>query len=169
MTHPWPKFLRLLPNLWRVWHTAVLEYPPMGRLVMRRFPGFVRFLLRHWAADSAMWDREELDVYTDVFQDPAKARAAEQFHFQYVLHDILAHPRGRFRNARLTVPTLILVGERDVVIPPSVLDGGERHADDLRTVVVADCGHLMPEEWPEAVTDEATAFFSPLRSYDAAV
>jgi pimeloyl-ACP methyl ester carboxylesterase len=178
MTHPWPEPLRLLPNLWRMWHTAVLEYPPIGRFVLRRFPGFVRFLLRHWAADAARWDREELDVYADVFHEPARARAGEQFHWQYVVHEIFGHPRGRFRKARLTVPTLILAGDRDVVVPPGVLRGGQKHADDLRVVVVENCGHLMPEEWPEVVADEAAAFFaegaggsvariSPLRSTDA--
>jgi pimeloyl-ACP methyl ester carboxylesterase len=164
MTHPWPDTLRMLPNLWRMWHTALLEYPPLGRFVLRRQRWFVRFLLRHWAADAAVWDREELDVYADVFRDAARARAGEQFHFQYVLHDILAHPRGRFRTAHLTVPTLILAGERDVVIPVGVLRGGERHADDLRVIVVEDAGHLLPEEWPEVVADEARAFFQTPRT-----
>jgi pimeloyl-ACP methyl ester carboxylesterase len=172
MTHPWPSPLRMIPNLWRMWHTAVFEYPPQGRLVLRHQRWFIRFLLRHWSADAGMWDREELDVYADRFRDRARARAGEQFHFQYVLHDILAHPLGRFRKAHLTVPTLILAGQRDVVVPPSILAGGERHADDLRVTVVEDGGHLLPEEWPEVVADEARAFFEEaaptLRVVDAA-
>jgi pimeloyl-ACP methyl ester carboxylesterase len=163
MTHPWPSRRHLLPNLWRMWHTALLEYPPIGRTVLRRWPGFVRFLLRHWAGSAGMWDRAGLDVYAEVSREPARARAGEQFHWRYVLTEILAHPRGRFRAARLTVPTLILGGADDVVLPPSVLGGGERHADELRVVVVPDCGHLMPEEWPEVVADEASAFFAESR------
>jgi pimeloyl-ACP methyl ester carboxylesterase len=160
MTHPWPSLRHLLPNLWRMWHTALLEYPPIGRTVLRRWPGFVRLLLRHWAATPALWEREDLDVYTEVLREPARAHAGEQFHWQYVLTEIFAHPRGRFHGARLTVPTLILGGARDVVVPASTLNGGEKHADDLRVVLVPDCGHLMPEERPEVVADEARAFFA---------
>ncbi|WP_051468422.1 alpha/beta fold hydrolase [Actinomadura oligospora] len=159
MTHPWPEHLKLMPNLWRMWHTALLEYPPIGRLVLRG-RRFVRFLLRHWAADATLWKREDLDVYADVFRDPARARAGEQFHFQYVVHEILRHPRGRYRRARLTVPTLILAGERDLVIPPSVVGDGTSHADDLRVKVIEGGGHLLPEERPEAVADEARDFFT---------
>lgn len=165
MTHPWPEPFKLLPNLWRIWHTALLEYPPIGRHVLRG-RGFVRFLLRHWAVDAARWDRAELDVYADVFRDPARARAGEQLYFQYVLHDILRHPRGRYRRARLAVPTLILAGERDIVIPPSVVGDGDGdgdgtgHADDLRVSVVEGGGHLLPEERPERIADEARAFLA---------
>lgn len=160
MTHPWPRARKLLPNLWRMWHTALFEYPPFGRFVLRRQRWFLRLLLRFWAYDAAMWDRETLDRYTDVFRDPAHARAGEQLHFRYVIDEIFGHPRGRFRNDRLTVSTLILAGQNDVVIPPSVLDGGEKHADDLRVTIVERAGHMLPEEQPAVVVREACAFFA---------
>jgi len=157
MTHMWPEHRRVLPNLWRMWHTAFIEHPPLGRLVLRR-TGFAGFLLRHWSGDPELWDREDLSVYTDLLRDPARARAAEQLNAAYVWRDIVAHPRGRYRKARLTVPTLIIGGERDVVIPPAVLEGGERHADDLRVVVVPGAGHLLPLERPEVVAEETMKF-----------
>lgn len=160
MVHPWPRLRRLVPNLWRMWHTALLEYPPIGRTVLRRHGWFLRLLLRFWAQDAGMWDRATLDVYTRVFADPAHARAGEQVHFQYVVHEIFAHPRGRFRAARLTVPTLMIAGARDVVFPARMLDGGAAHAEDLRTRIVEDGGHLLPEQQPEVVAREARAFFA---------
>ncbi|MFD0632458.1 alpha/beta fold hydrolase [Catenulispora yoronensis] len=30
MTHMWPPHRRVLPNLWRMWHTAFVEHPPLG-------------------------------------------------------------------------------------------------------------------------------------------
>jgi pimeloyl-ACP methyl ester carboxylesterase len=160
MTHPWPPFMRLAPNLWRMWHTALMEWPPLGRFVIRR-TRFTHFLLRHWVADKQVWDRDGFAVFTDVLREPARARAAEQLHAAYVWREIFGHPfGGRFHAARLTVPTLILGGDRDVVIPPSVLAGGHRNAENLRFVVVPGCGHLMPEERPDAIASEATAFIA---------
>jgi pimeloyl-ACP methyl ester carboxylesterase len=160
MAHPWPRLRRMLPNLWRMWHTAVFEYPPVGRMVLRRHGWFIRLLLRFWAHDAALHDRATLDLYTEVFSDPAHARAGEQLHFQYVIHEIFAHPRGRFRAARLTVPTLMVAGAQDVVFPAGLLDGGTGHADDLRTTIVEGGGHLLPEQRPEVVAREVLAFFA---------
>ncbi|WP_169740026.1 alpha/beta fold hydrolase [Actinospica robiniae] len=163
MTHLWPNHRKMLPNAWRMWHTALFEYPPFGRLLLRRGRWFIRFLLRHWSRDGSVLDRATLDVYADVFRDPAHARAGEQLHFQYVIREIFGHPRGRFRTAHLAVPTLIIGGRDDVVFPPSVLADGEGHADDLHVAIVEDAGHLLPEERPEAVAEHARAFFA-LRS-----
>lgn len=156
MTHLWPIQRRVLPNLWRMWHTAFIEHPPIGRLILRR-TGFAGFLLRHWSGDPALWEREDPRIYTDLLRDPARARAVEQVNAAYVWREIFGHPLGRYRKARLSVPTLIIGGERDVVIPPAVLEGGERHADEL-AVVVLPGGHLLPEEQPAAVAEELLRF-----------
>lgn len=157
MTHLWPVHRRVLPNLWRMWHTAFVEHPPIGRLVLRH-TGFAAFLLRHWSGDPTLWEREDASVYTDLMRDPARARAGEQVHAAYVWREIFGHPLGRYRKARLSVPTLIIGGERDVVIPPAVLEGGERHADDLRVVMLPGGGHLLPEERPAEVAQALVDF-----------
>lgn len=157
MTHLWPVHRRVLPNLWRMWHTAFIEHPPLGRLVLRH-TGFAAFLLRHWSADPTLWEREDLRVYTDLLRAPGRARAVEQVNAAYVWREIFGHPLGRYRKARLSVPTLIIGGERDVVIPPAVLEGGERHADELSVVVLPGGGHLLPEEQPGAVAEQLLRF-----------
>jgi pimeloyl-ACP methyl ester carboxylesterase len=157
MTHLWPVHRQVLPNLWRMWHTALLEHPPIGRLVLRH-TGFAAFLLRHWSGDQTLWEREDARVYTDLMRDPARARAGEQVHAAYVWREIFGHPLGRYRKARLSMPTLIIGGDRDAVIPPAVLEGGERHADDLRVVVLPGGGHLLPEERPEEVAEALMDF-----------
>jgi pimeloyl-ACP methyl ester carboxylesterase len=156
MTHLWPVHRRVLPNLWRMWHTAFIEHPPIGRLVLRH-TGFAAFLLRHWSGDPELWEREDIRVYTDLLREPARARAFEQVNAAYVWREIFGHPLGRYRKARLSVPTLIIGGERDVVIPPAVLEGGERRADEVRVVVLPG-GHLLPEEQPDAVAGELLRF-----------
>ena len=43
--HPWPLYRRLLPQAWRNWYTALLEYPGVGRrgLAHWQAPGRVAF------------------------------------------------------------------------------------------------------------------------------
>ena len=158
--HPWPLQRRLLPRAWRYWYTALLEYPGIGRRVLRHWPAFTAFLLRRGVADPAAWQDGEIDEYAAAFGDPARARAGEQLHWQFVLHDIPALVTGRDRKSRLTVPTLILAGARDPVTPPAVLAGGERHASDLRVEVVPDAGQFLPAERPDLVAAAARRLFA---------
>jgi pimeloyl-ACP methyl ester carboxylesterase len=157
--HPWPLHRRLLPQAWRNWYTALLEYPGIGRRVLAHWPAFTVFLLRHGAASPAAWQDGEAEEYAAAFRDPARARAGEQLHWQFVRHDIPALLTGRDRRRRLTVPTLILAGARDPVTPPSVLAGGQRHADDLTVEVIPGAGQFLPAERPDLVAAAARRLF----------
>lgn len=158
--HPWPLLRRLLPRVWRNWYTGLLEYPGIGRRVLRHWPAFTAFLLRRGVADPGRWAPGEAEGYAAAFRDPARARAGEQLHWQFVLHDIPALVTGQDRKSRLTVPTLIVAGARDPVTPPGVLAGGERHADDLRVEVVSDAGQFLPAERPDLVAAAARRLFA---------
>ena len=158
--HPWPLQRQLLPRAWRYWYTALLEFPGIGRRVLRHWPAFTAFLLRRGVADPAAWQDGEIDEYAAAFGDPARARAGEQLHWQFVLHDIPALVTGRDRKSRLTVPTLVLAGARNPVNPPAVLAGGERHASDLRVEVVPDAGQFLPAERPDLVAAAARRLFA---------
>lgn len=149
MTHPWPDSAALRTQAWRFWHTALWEYPLLGPAVLRHWPGLTRFLLRRWGATA---------VEEWVTEARLNANAGQALNWQFVLRDI---PRlRRHRGERLRVPTEILLGGRDVVVPPVLLRGGERHADDLRVRVLEDCGHLIPEQRPDVVVDAARALFA---------
>lgn len=158
MTHPWPRQRAVVPNLWRMWFTSFVEYPVLGRLVLRRWPGFTRFLLRHQVADPSVWQEAELGEFSAAAA--ASARAGQAMFWQYVLRDIPGLVRGSWRHHRLTVPTVLLGGAQDPVIPPSLLAGGERRSDDLTVRVVPGAGHHLPQEKPRAVADAAAALFA---------
>ncbi|WP_395298337.1 alpha/beta fold hydrolase [Kitasatospora hibisci] len=157
--HPWPRRRFGLPlYAWRYWYTAFWEYPGIGRRVLRHWPGFTRFLLRHWAARPDAWDEAALEEFVQAVRPAERARAGEQLLWQFVLHDIPALARGRYRGQRLRVPTLMLCGEQDPVTRPGPPAGGERHADDLAVRWVPG-GHLLPEEAPGAVAAAARRHF----------
>lgn len=149
MTHPWTAHRQVLPNLWRLWFTAFVEYPVVGRLVLRHWPGFTRYLLQRAVADRTGWHEADLTEFTEATQ--VSARAAQSLFWQYVLRDIPAGIRGTHRRRRLTVPTVVLGGEHDPVIPPALLRGVEPNAVDLTVSVLPGAGHHLPEERPDAV------------------
>ncbi|WP_053661040.1 alpha/beta fold hydrolase [Streptomyces sp. MMG1121] len=159
MSHPWPRHRAVLPNLWRLWFTACVEYPLLGRAVLRHLPGFTRYLLRHQAADPAVWSPAELAEYGAATS--ASAVAAQSLFWQYVVHDIPALVRGTWRRHRLTVPTLLLGGERDNVVVPLMLAGAEPYADELTVRVVPGAGHYLPQERPEEVAEAVRELFGP--------
>lgn len=159
MVHPWPDRRTMLPNLWRMWFTAFVEYPVLGRWVLRYWPAFTRFLLRRHVADPAVWQDTDVAEFTEATQ--ASAHAGQAMFWQYVLRDIPMLRRGTLRHQRLTVPTLLLGGARDVVIPPGLLAGGAAYADDLVVRVVPRVGHYLHEENPDLVADAARQRFTP--------
>ena len=50
------------------------------------------------------------------------------------------------------VPSLMVMAERDVVLPPSAADGMEKIIPDLEKVLVRDCGHWTQQEKPEELS-----------------
>ena len=160
MVHPWPLHRRMVPQAWRYWYTSVLEFPLLGRWVLRHRPGFTRFLLRRGFADRAAWDALAAEEFIRSSAEPDRARAGEALHRAYALRDIAGLVLGRYKKLRLTTPTLILAGGKDFALPPSVLSGGDRYADDLRVEVVPGAGHYLHEERPDLVAKAARELFS---------
>ena len=60
---------------------------------------------------------------------------------------------------RLTVPTVILAGSQDWMLPPKLLAGADRHADDLQLRVVPGAGHFLADEQPAVVAEAACELF----------
>jgi len=157
--HPWLRQRRLVPQLWRFWYTAFWEYPRIGRLVLGHWPGLTRFLLRHGAAGPAAWQPGEIEEFIAASRQPGTARAGEALHWQFVLHDIPGIILRRYGRMRLTVPTVILAGSQDWMLPPKLLAGADRHADDLQVQVVPGAGHFLADEQPAVVAQAARELF----------
>ena len=83
--HPWLPHRKLLPQVWRFWYTALLEYPVLGAWVIRTRPGVLRWLLRR--GRPGLPDAE-VEIFAAVAREPARARAGQQLHWQVVVRDI---------------------------------------------------------------------------------
>lgn len=58
----------------------------------------------------------------------------------------------------LTIPTLVIWAMDDIALPPCNLEGLEDHVADLTLVRVADCGHFVTWQAPQAVNAAMDAF-----------
>jgi pimeloyl-ACP methyl ester carboxylesterase len=58
--------------------------------------------------------------------------------------------RGKYAHARLEVPSLLLLGDRDL-ITESIPAGEFEGQPNLTVERIPDVGHFLPEENPEAV------------------
>lgn len=63
-------------------------------------------------------------------------------------------------RVRVRMPHLLIWGEDDAALRPSVIDGLEDHVDDLRKVFVPGAGHWVLHEKPQKVAELITAFLS---------
>jgi pimeloyl-ACP methyl ester carboxylesterase len=153
MTHPWPDRKALRKHAWRMWFTALWEYPLLGAAVLRYWPGFTRYIMRRGVVDPAVWSPADLDEYAESLRPVRRAHAGQALHWQYVLRDIPRLSTGRYRREHLTVPSTILFGADDFALSPQVLPGGQRYADDLRVQVLSGCGHYLAEERPDLVAE----------------
>ncbi|MGE5126196.1 MAG: alpha/beta fold hydrolase [Betaproteobacteria bacterium] len=74
------------------------------------------------------------------------------------LHGLAARPDSRATLATIRVPTLVLVGEEDVLTPPEEAEAIAREVPGARLALVPGAGHLANLENPRAVNEQLDAF-----------
>jgi len=137
---------RVALDAWRFAYMPAIAAPALGeRLVSSE--RFVRAML---AAPRGAFDDEDIRAFATVLAEPPRARASVLLYRTFLLRELAAGTRGRLR-----VPGRLVVGERDPVVRPSLIDGRERWADDLVIERVPDVGHWIPAERPDLVAERA--------------
>jgi pimeloyl-ACP methyl ester carboxylesterase len=161
--HPWLSARPglIVRNAWRVWYQVVAAVPGLGPALMRRRTPSINRRIAATSGDPRCWEDGVIETFTDQLREPDRAWATSRL-YRWALspHGTIALIRGRYRELRLTVPTLHLHGTKDVAIAPEVLDGWERHADDMRLELVPGCGHFIADERPDLVLERAIEFFA---------
>lgn len=148
--HPWPLQRRLLPNVWRMWVTALFEIPGLGAWIQKRRWVIRWFLIRDVRTSSA-WNDELVDVYATPTARPATARAGQRLHAEFVVHDIARLLLRRDHRRRFETPTLLIAGNHDTYIPPVLVTVPPERAGVVQVQVI-EGGHFILDENPEGVT-----------------
>ena len=106
----------------------------------------IRKVLESILYDRSRVSEEQVELYTRPLRPWPAKRAAVAAALQVIppnLDDIVARYSG------LDVPTLLLWGRQDPVVPLSVAERLARELPDARLVVLERCGHMPTEELPE--------------------
>jgi pimeloyl-ACP methyl ester carboxylesterase len=74
------------------------------------------------------------------------------------LHGLAARPDSQATLAEIRVPTLLLVGEEDVLTPPAEAEAMAAAIPGSRLLVVPRAGHLASLEQPQAVNAAVSSF-----------
>ena len=160
--HPFIRFdLRALPAFRHLWFQYVIATPGLGpRLLSSGRQRFLRRIVRGFSADPEAWAESDLEVFAARMREPARARAAASLYRGLVLREVGRITMGRYRDRRLTTPTVVVCGSEDPVMRPELLGGYEDHADDLSIEVVRGASHFIPDEQPDAVVEKALELFA---------
>jgi pimeloyl-ACP methyl ester carboxylesterase len=89
-----------------------------------------------------------------------RAAASELLYRTFLLREAVPVISGRYAGLPLEVPTLLLVGERDAVIPARAVREQAARADALELEVVPEARHFIVDENPELVADRTLGFFA---------
>ena len=95
-----------------------------------------------------------------MLREPARARASVRLYRTFLLREMAPYLAGRNRGRRLSVPTLLLHGTKDVAVDHRRLGGWEPWADDMRVELRDDSAHFIAEELPDVVAGRARALFA---------
>jgi pimeloyl-ACP methyl ester carboxylesterase len=138
------------------------QLPIVAPLVGRRvtaLPAFTRLVLQR--GSQGAFSDEELAIYSDQFLEPERARASVALYRSFQFLELGPMALGRYVEGRLTVPTLALYGEDDLVVGESAFARAHEHADSLRVERIPGAAHFIPEEAPEAVLRHLLPFLAP--------
>jgi pimeloyl-ACP methyl ester carboxylesterase len=142
------------------WVQALMRTPQLerlGPLIMRQMAGEpgMQLVRNAWAQPERISD-ETILAYRQAF------RVNDWDRGLWELSKASNEPQLMPFLNTLTVPTLIVVGDADQMVPP---EQSERLATEIpgaERVVLAGCGHLPQEECPEALLQAVESFLADL-------
>jgi pimeloyl-ACP methyl ester carboxylesterase len=155
---PWTGLREMAPYLHRLWYQWVVLSPLLG-YQLHRSGRFIPKVLVGSSARREVWEEETIHAFSDNYTEPARARAGVQMYRVFNLREMPPIAGGRYGDARLQVPTRLLIGEKDP-LPHQAITGYERHADQMTLEKVPGCGHFIVDEMPQLVTEKSREFFA---------
>ena len=119
-----------------------------------QFADITRLLFPRFVAAAHQGDRTLKRIVRMMAEETGAAAFMRQQ--TAIMHRVDSRPS----LAAVTCPTLVVVGEQDVLTPPERAAEMATAMPNARLVVVPDCGHLSTLEQPEAVTHALVDFLS---------
>lgn len=139
------------------WFLAAVRVPVVGPLALGLLPktAQVRLVLRSGYHRPARITREAVETYAAPLRTAAGRRALVETALAMPPDDADALAE---KYPQITLPTLIVWGRDDAIVPLSIGRRLHEAIASSRLVVVDDAGHLPHEEQPERVLDALGGF-----------
>ena len=148
--HPWLKVTpRIALETWRAWYAVLFAAGLMEHTTR----------LAHWFIRRDGVPAHEVDVFTERFRDPVRASATTRLYRAY-LRTLATTVRGGPPEPRSTVPTLLMIGARDMPVTPKLAAGLEHAGDDMRSEVVPGAGHFICDTHPQLLAARVRSHLS---------
>lgn len=139
----------------RTWHFAFHVLPELPEILIGgREREYLTWFLRHKAANPDLFSDAEFAEYTRVFRKDDGLRAALAFYRSATLS--AQQNRALAAQGKLRMPVLAIGSDQGTLA--DMATPMREYADDVRGATIAQCGHFIPEEQPEAVLRELTSF-----------
>jgi pimeloyl-ACP methyl ester carboxylesterase len=131
----------------KTWHFAFNALPELPELLVAgREDAFLRWLFRHKSHRPSAVAAAVVDEYVRAYTAPERLSAG--FAYYRAIFETMAQNRQHAQR-KLDLPVLAIGGESGV---GTVMETTMRLvADDVRGIVVKDCGHYLQDERPEDI------------------
>ncbi|AHY46976.1 putative hydrolases or acyltransferases (alpha/beta hydrolase superfamily) [Rubrobacter radiotolerans] len=156
--HP-ERFLRGLlspEQLLRSWYVFALQAPgPPGRLVERLVFRWVRSGWRRDPARPGTFTESDIHHYTQAMSRPGALRCAADYYRALFRRNPLRIAR---EMRPVEAPTLVVWGERDRYLMPTLAEPDPAWVPDLRVVRLPEASHWVQQDSPEEVNEALLNF-----------
>ena len=140
---------------WRTWHFAFHTIPDLPEmLITGREREYLDWFLRRKTANPETFADADLDEYLRVFKKAGGLRAGLAYY--RAASESAEQNRLLAAKGKLKMPVLALGSDQGSI--PDMAGPLHACAEDVRGTSIANCGHFLPEEQPEAVAKELLAF-----------
>lgn len=144
-----------------VWYQFFHQLPWAAELVGQSRQScrlYLRHFLTHWSHQQG-WIEPALETWVDNFMQPGALQGG--FDWYLSVHETrMAAIEGRATPAPITLPTRVLWGACDPVLPAAWTDRLAEYFTDLEVSVQPQAGHFVHLEQPEAAAAAIAAFFA---------
>lgn len=154
---PWPGKLsasRMAAFAAFATYQYIVASPVLGVRALRS-RRFVHGAIRGGSGGQLRWTEEELDAYAEQFHEPGRAEASVAMYRTFLTREMPKLIRGAYAPAELTVPALVIMGERS---PLKRAVGLPEPHPMMRVEVIPGAGHFLAEEAPDAVLEHVVPF-----------
>jgi pimeloyl-ACP methyl ester carboxylesterase len=133
---------------------------PPGAFLHRRLGQiFIRTVLRLSRADRLHGvSKSEVEPYLERFRHRDRAHAGAALYRTFLTEELGPYTRGRYSPKVPDQPVLLLPAQHDPVNKPSQVAKAVTSGANIHCEVIADSGHMIPEEQPEQLIRRVRSF-----------